>query len=310
MELEARQVLHSRWRVLGEWRDKEWWYTGFHDPASGAYVSWYFIRVNFCDEFAFTVFDPTEKAPAHFERKLFLDRPRIADGLSLVNRGRELQVEYEGRAEQGWSFRMKSGGFEADLQIASAPPAFTKFDNELVDRYGLLHLFQNRATGTVRTPGRSYRLDGALGYYDHCFGRVPANSGWHWVALWNEEVALASLVNYGVYPQRYTQVLFRKGVAERRPGEWIRLDQDVSFEQAPGHAVGCPWSVTSCELELEVMPLQSVSGRERIPPLVPFLVDIRHSELFVKAKGRVRVDGRWFETGELVGVMEQHHGRW
>lgn len=310
MELEARQVLHSRWRVLGQWRDKEWWYTGFHDPRSGAYFSWSLIRVNLCDEFAFSVFDPRDSAPVHFESKLFLDQPRGSDGLSLLNKSRDLELEYQGRAEEGWSFRLKAGGCEANLEIQSALPAFTKFDNELVDRYGLLHLFQNRATGTVRTPARSYQLDGALGYYDHCFGRIPADSGWHWVALWNEEVALASLVNYGVYPQRYTQVLFRKNAENYRVGEWIRLDQDVSFEQEPGHVVGGPWKVTSCELELDVQPQQWVTGREQIPPLVPFLVDIRHSELFVKARGRVRVDGRWLETGELAGVMEQHFGRW
>jgi hypothetical protein len=37
---------------------------------------------------------------------------------------------------------------------------------------------------------------------------------------------------------------------------------------------------------------------------------VTHSELYVSAEGRIRVDGRWYDVGGLSGVMEQHAGRW
>jgi hypothetical protein len=72
MHLEQRQVL-ARWDVLSNWREKQWWYTGVHDPKSGVYVSWFFIRVNVVDAFGFTVFDSAVGEPYHFTRKLYLD---------------------------------------------------------------------------------------------------------------------------------------------------------------------------------------------------------------------------------------------
>ena len=35
-----------------------------------------------------------------------------------------------------------------------------------------------------------------------------------------------------------------------------------------------------------------------------------HTEATITANGRVRVDGRWIDTGPMHGVMEQHGGRW
>ena len=66
MELEEKKVLLSRtpWNVLlRERRNKEWWYTGAYDAASGAYISWYVVRVNVVDEVTLTIFDPARETP-------------------------------------------------------------------------------------------------------------------------------------------------------------------------------------------------------------------------------------------------------
>ncbi len=305
MQLEQRQVLASRWNVLGRWREKEWWYTGVHDPKSGCYFSWFFIRVNLVDAFAFSVFDPSLGRTLHFSRKLYL---RDCDGngdLCLEHDSKDLKIRYCGSAERGWSFRLEGAGFDVDLRGRATSAPFTKFDDELNDHYGLLHFFHNRVSGSVSTAERSYTLDGALGYYDHCFGKVPRRTGWHWLAVQNEEVALASLVNYGPHAQRYTQAWFEQNEEDYRTREWIRLDQNVSFE-SPMRALDQPWRVTSPELDLEVVPQLHHTDVQQIP----FAVNVTHSEVFVKAHGRIRVDGRWFAVENLAGVMEQHAGTW
>lgn len=302
--LERWQVHPSRLGVLAHWRDKEWWYSGAYDARTGVYVSWYFIRVNLVDQFAFSVFDPRlGKEPIHLAHKLYLD-PQGETPLSLSHRGR-WEVVYEGSSERGWQLRLKDGEIEANLHITPSTPAFTKFDNPLVQRYGLLHHFHNRVRGSVRAGAHSWKLENALGYYDHCFGTVPRQTGWHWLAVQNEAAALATLVNYGPHAQRYTQMFLRQGPAALRD-RWIRLGQEVSFEQPPGKTLTDPWRVTSPDLDLQVTPLQAKTGRENIP----LFLRLEHSELFVQVEGRVRLEGQWVETGVLHGVMEQHGGRW
>lgn len=309
MHLETPQVLRSRWHVLREWRSKEWWYTGVSDARHGAYFSWYFTRVNLLDEFAFTAFDPAVGEPQHFSQRTLLPLSP-EEGLSLRYQGRRFEVSYEGAAERGWDFRFQSQGFDVRLHIQPTLRMFTKFDRHRRERYGLLHFFHNRASGTVRTPARTYEVQDALCYYDHCFGCVPRATGWHWLAVQNEDAALSTLVNDGACPQCYTQVYFKRNADGHRLEQWIRLDQDVSFEQPLDDPLDAPWEVTSPDLELTVTPNQAFTLRERLPPLVPFFVNLDHAELFVTARGRVRVDGRWFDVDGLHGVMEQHFGRW
>lgn len=306
MQLEHPQVLPSRWSLLSRWREKEWWYSGVHDPQSGVYVSWYFIRVNVVDCFGFTVFDPSLPEPVHFTKKLYLEDQPEGGELVLRHSARDLEVAYTGSAETGWKLSLVRGGITAELDIQPTAAPYTRFDHELEDQYGLLHFFHNRVTGTVRTPERTYALTDALGYSDHAFGKVPRRTGWHWLAIQNRDVALASLVNYGVHAQRYTQAFFEHNDSGYREREWIRLDREVSFELAPGQHVGTPWRVTSTDLDLLVTPHQHVASHQE----VPFFVNVDHTEAYVTASGRIRIDGRWERVSDLAGVYEQHAGTW
>ena len=68
--------------------------------------------------------------------------------------------------------------------------------------------------------------------------------------------------------------------------------------------------ITSIDLDLLVEPQQLVTDRTKFLPLLGGFVNLAHTEMFVKARGRVRVDGVWLSTGPMVGVMEEHHGHW
>lgn len=311
MELEEKQVLRARTprTLLREWDHKEWWYTGVYDPRSGVYVSWYFIRVNLLDQFTLTVFDGTSP-PAQVSKRMWLDREQPAGSLSLRHKGRGLSVAYTGNERDGWRFELDAPGARADVRVRATTPPFTKFDNEFVHQYSLLHFCHGLATGTVEAAGRRHTLDGALVYYDHCFGRVPRQTGWHWIAVQNERAALVSLMNYGPNPQRYTQAWLSPEVPSPRSNAWVRLEQDVSFERVPTSRGAAPWQVTSAEMDVSVEWLQHVETRTRIPPVPGAPIDVRHAEAFVRARGSVRVDGAWVDLGTMHGVMEEHHGRW
>lgn len=318
MELEERKVLYPRrpWHVWTQRDKKEWWYTGACDPDRQLYVSWNVIRVNFIDRVSVMIFDAERNEPDHFSKKLFLDEDQPPRELSLNHSGSDLEFHYNGSGQHGWQFEFSGGGISANLDIQPTIRHFTKFDNTLSKNYGLVHFFQNRANGKVETgDGRIYELHDALVYYDHCFGTVPSQTGWHWLAVQNTQVALASLVNYGPHAQRYSQVWFGSGTScpQSRQDQWVRLEQSVSFEQETADDFEDPWHVTSSDLDLTVAPLprQHHTTDEHIPPMTRFLVDLHHTEVFVRVTGSVRVDGLWVPLDEpLYGVMEQHYGRW
>jgi hypothetical protein len=317
--LEKMKVLCPRLplRFLREWRCKEWWYTGIHDPALGLYVSWYFIRVNVVDKFIMTVFDPAleDHQLPRVSRRVSLDgHLNDGPGLNLRQQRSGLNVHYRLEREGRWQFDLEADELEAEISIEQKIAPFTKFDNEIADNYALLHYFQSRANGVVRVPGgKSYELKNALVYQDHCYGRVPHRTGWNWLAVQSPDVALASLVNYGAYAQRYSQVWMNGDKRSPRPHQWVRLEQSVSFEREDRSTFKGRWRVTSTDLELKVQARQLVRDRTRIPSFVPaFLapVDLAHVEAFVEANGKVRVDDRWIDTGPMYGVMEQHEGHW
>lgn len=313
MELEEKQVHRDRRRldrVVAHWNHKEWWYTGCHDPASGVYLSWHIVRVNFTDQCVVTLFDPALGGPRAWSRLIYTD-PAIPPGeLSLRWSGRAGAMAYTGRGEEGWRFDFEAPGWRIDLTIRPTLPPFTKFDNPFARRYALLHFAHSRASGRVEVEGQTHDFADALTYQDHCFGHVPRRTAWHWLAVQSEAAAVVSLVNYGPYAQCYSQAWLTPRVrGNPRPDAWIRLDQSVSFESRD-YAFETPWRVTSPEVDLEVTPLLHADTHTRIPVVWPFLVDLRHVEAFVRVEGRLRVDGRWVDPGPMHGVMEAHGGVW
>jgi len=311
MEAEEHKVLlEQRWNVLRHRGKKEWWYTGVYDAECGCYLGFSLIRTALIDSFHAVFFDPAARDVAECSWKGYISRDNPPGQLCLVAQGKEFSLDYRGRGELGWICHLQAPGFACDLRIRPQCPPFTKFDNMFDHEYSLLHYFGNQVEGFVQAHGREYRFRNALGYYDHCFGKVPARSRWHWIAVQNHEFALASLMNYGATAQCYTQAFSRSGAPRSACDRWIRLDQDVSFEYKPDERWQTPWHITSPDMDLELHVLQRCMTRERIPPLFPFLISIDHEECFVKVRGKVRIDGNWQHTGELHGVLEEHHGHW
>lgn len=293
-------LLHRR-NPLRQWNEKEWWFAYVWDPAQSFYFSWAFVRAFYGDHFGALAVPVGDGAPVTIQKSLLLDRVSEDGRLRLENQSRSWAVRY---SEAGGKLRLflEAEGWKADLSIEpSAVPSFERRENQFVRSYSVFHTYRNRVKGTVTVGGRERRLDSDHTYLDHCFGNVPARTGWHWIALQNRETALTSLVNYGPHAQLYTHVL--------RDGGWTRLAQDVSFDPGPG-SPGRTWRVTSPDLDLSVEPLGRNDAITKMPPLLPFLADLTHTELLVRAAGRIRIDGRWREHGDLVGVMEEHFGRW
>lgn len=299
--------LPDLWR---NWSDKEWWYSGLIDARQRFYLSWYFFRAHLCDHFAITLFDLERGDRCHLARNLLLDRPQQETGLALQYQNDGLQLEYSGASEQGWRFQLAASGWRVNLQIVPQTPPFSKFDNTMVMHYGLVHHFHNAGRGSIELADRRYNFQGALGYYDHCFGRVPRRSAWHWLAVQNRHAALASLVNYGPYGQCYSQIYLRAPLRAARRNQWVRLEQSVSFENLERRDGGKCWRLSSADLDLELQLGLSLHSETRLPPLIPLLVRLQRRESVVRVRGRVRIDGRWLDPGEMFGVIEEHAGRW
>src|SRR5688572_6721101 len=135
MSLEEKKVLLSRNPIrvlLKEWRNKEWWYTGAYDPVQGGfYVSWHFVRVNFSDQFTFTLFDPQNPEPLQFSKLMWLDRTsEPSRGLDLRHHRKDLTIQYRGTPTSGWRFELRAPEFAAEIDLRQTIPSFTKFDNE------------------------------------------------------------------------------------------------------------------------------------------------------------------------------------
>lgn len=289
------------------------------DPDGKFYVSWYVVRTWLADQFVMSVFDPEFEKPVHIKPILFTNCKIPPEQLFL--KGRTLfggtKFEYSGAfviadpadpfvGEGNWALTVDNRNIKADLKIKSSIPYFTKFDYNIRDRYGLMHFFHNRTTGTVEANGKTYNLNNALTYYDHCWGRIPRRTGWHWLAVQNEKAGIASLINYGAYAQLYTQVYFTADVKSPRTDEWVRLSQTVSFEFRDQDKWKQTWHVTSPDMDLAVEIFQLKTDRTYIPAVMM----IWHTEVFVRASGVIRVDGDWVETGDMFGVMEEHKGYW
>lgn len=304
MDLEVTTV--SRADAISSPRSKEWWYVGWVDRSRTVYASFHVTRLPLVDNVTFSLFDLAAEQPVVRSRKLWLNAPRRPGMTDLSANSRSVAVRYTGSSEQGWTLAFRDRGVEADLTIRPTAPPFTKEENQFVQRYALLSLMHNSVRGTVAVEGREYRFDDAIGYADHCFGQVPRRTGWHWLAVQNEEQAFVSLNNYGPYAQRYTQLLITDADGRK---EWLRLSQDASFERAPG-APDRRWRLTGWDVDLQIDLLMSTRLREKLPAVLPLWVNLTHDEFFVRARGRVLTQGRWVELAESHGVLEEHHGIW
>lgn len=311
MNLEEKKVLLSRWNIVKEWHNKEWWYTGIYDPDLKIYLSFFFVRINLIDQFSFTLFDLKIHKPLQFDKKLYLEKRQTKGRLCLNYHSGNITLEYNGDEIDGWKFKFKNREYHIELDMKPTLPAFTKFDNEFARQYTLLQHFNILTSGFIKIPDKEYKIQDALCYYDHCFGTVPSKTGWHWIAVQNRDVSLNCLKNYGPYAQKYTQIYFNQSKHDFYSNRWIRLSQDVSFEYPdPSNKFLSDWQVTSPDLELTVTPMMYTCKVDQIPPLIPFLIRLTHCEIFVKASGRVRVDGQWLEVKDLYGIMEEHFGKW
>lgn len=294
--LEEKGVLRSRWPFWRAWREKEWFFSCLHDPQAGVYCSWTFARTFYAETFRFWLCDLRTDRSWHLDRRILFDRQQTPGHLDLRWAKRGALIEYQGAGDEA-AFSMRDERFRVDLELVRRWPSFVRRENQFVCDYTLLHDFGNEVRGAIEVEGERFAVDTRRCYTDHCFGRVPSRTGWHWLAVQDEQLALASLVNYGPYAQRYTQMF--------AGGEWVRLAPDVNFDYDPRRPLE-PWRVTSVDLDLVARPVRLHPDRVRVPPFV----DIRHDELHVEVEGRVRVEGRWRAVGGLTGVMESHHGRW
>lgn len=304
MILDASKVARADlWRAP---RAKEWWYVGWFDQTRSVYVSFHVLRLPAVDNVALTVFDLDVDQPVARRRKLLLTVPAHRDRTELLAHFSTGHVRYEGASEAGWRLQVADRGLVADIVIDVRSPPFTKQENQFVHHYSMVSTMHARVSGTVTAEGRAYAFEDALGYADHCFGAVPRRTGWHWLAVQNADVALVSLLNYGAYGQRYSQLLHtgQDGVQQ-----WDRLCQDVSFEYPPLKS-GNQWRLTSRDVDVTIDLLRTVGIRERLPPLVPCWVNLVHDESFVRANGRIRTDQGWLALDDAYGVLEEHHGTW
>ncbi|OPX88467.1 MAG: hypothetical protein A4E53_01896 [Pelotomaculum sp. PtaB.Bin104] len=304
MDLEEKKVKRSD--LLKNPRNKEWWYIGCFDESQNLYFSFSLIRSPFIDKFTFTVFDIRYPKPFIYGKKMYLESDQKKQQLDLSKNTRGLHINYFGTGEKGWFFNLKGKDISVSLEITPTQPYFTKFDNQFINQYSLLYFMQNKVRGEMTIHGHLYKIDSALGYYDHCFGRVPRRTSWHWLAVQNKDIAFVSLINYGPYPQLYTQVLVKTAQGK---SEWVRLSQQVSFEYTP-ESKNTRWLLTSCDADLSVDVLMIAKTREKIPPLLPVIINLQHDEYFVRVKGRVKVDHGWINVGVMHGVLEEHYGKW
>lgn len=304
--LDFEEKLLSRLDIINNPQNKEWWYTGCFDESQNLYFSFFFCRVPFLDNFSLKIFDLNEKEPYVYDKKLFLSRLQQKNKLDLRKKTKDLSIIYYGDGDNGWDFTLKDKNLTVSLNILPTTPPFTKFDNNFINNYSLLLFMLNKVKGELDIAGKTYEITNALGYFDHCFGKVPRRTGWHWLAVQNRNFALVSLINYGPYAQKYTQVLTKN---EALNWEWIRLNQEVSFESIPKNR-NKYWKLSSCDVDLTIEILMLSKSKETIPPIIPFLVNINHDEFFVRVSGRIKVKNEWSDVGILHGVMEEHFGKW
>ncbi|MFY0536533.1 hypothetical protein [Nannocystis pusilla] len=233
------------------------------------------------------------------DHNLYLDRAQAPGVLDLRHRG-AVDLEYRGDGDGRAVFRARTADLRVDLEISREGLPFTRRDNYFRCSYALLHRFFNRVRGEIEAFGRRFAVDTARSYYDHCFGVVPRRASWQWLAVQNDDIALASRQPRRLCPALHPGVLAR-GVAPARPRRRLRLRP-----RRPHGALARPFAGARPGRAAPARPLRPCDDS----PLVPFLVDLQHNELFVEVEGEMRLGGVSVPLRGLTGVAEEHDGRW
>lgn len=333
MSFLERKVLENRLHFIRDFAKKEWWYTGIafdiddeDNPGKKrkAFIGLSICRSIYLDTCAVIWFDgknvyPKKNSDSKNYKAGYYKKKNVekTDGNMLVQKSKNLQFEYsaiDGDGEKnGWKLKChldalkkyNSSEFDVELTLKKKNPPFTKYDDNFDYIYELFCSFFDVEEGFIKMNGKEYKLsasDNAMVYQDHCNGKVPSKTKWHWAAVWNENVMFDTLMNYGVYPQLYTQIYIKD-----KKSEWTRLNQNVSFECDDNeNRFEKQWKITSTDLDLNMQLLGMGLEKESIPPFV----NLFHYQGFAKIWGKVKIDEKWVETGDMYGVFEEHHGKW
>ena len=300
-QLLQNKVLKNRLNIIKSFREKEWWFSYLYDKNENLFFSWFFIRAFTADHFNFLCFDIKNMKKYNFEKTLFFDKRNANSELDLQFHSNKLNFQFTGDYNNN-KFIFDNNKFTINLNLTKSDvPGFIKRDNYFTNIYALYHNYKQKIEGTIKLEDKEYKVCTDHSYFDHCFGKVPRNTGWHWIAVQNKQTCLSSLVNYGVNAQKYTQVYLNN--------KWIRLNQDVSFEYSLKNKFDF-WKITSADMDLDVKIVDYYLKKVNIPPLIPFMVKIDHKEFFVRISGKIKIEGKWIEINDLEGVMEEHNGKW
>lgn len=321
------KVIKNRFHFIKSFNEKEWWYTGIQ--FDGCFIGISQIRSIFIDSTAVVFFDGKNSYPKPKKSKnkflagYYLKKNlKKTDEHSLVVESKNLSYKYyeinNDPKKNGYKLEFKTSGLknfnggdiEVDLILKIKNPVFEKYDDYFENYYGLINHFLFIEKGIIKLNGKEFKIsakDKKYIYQDHCFGNVPRKTKWNWAAVWNKKLYLDVLTNYGVYPQNYCEVLIPS-----KKEDWFRLNQDVSFEYYDReNKFEKQWKITSTNLDLTMEFLGTALEREAIPfSWCPFFINLFHYQCFARVWGKVYVDGKWIETGDMFGVFETHHGKW
>lgn len=333
-----RSVLKNRLHFIKCFNEKEWWYSGLQfqipDEENKNDKKTCFIGISECrsifiDSLAVVYYDGNKAYPVQRKRRnnylagYYLKKNlKKGGGKSLEIESKKIKFKYfeiNGDGESnGYKLELHmdelkkydGGKLDVNVTLKKELPVFTKNDDYFGNYYNLENYFFTVVQGSVSINGKKYDISKGgknYMYQDHCSGNVPRKTKWHWIAVWNEKSLLDVLCNYGVYPQLYSQVYFPKVT-----DDWERLEQNVAFEyENRDKRFEKRWKVTSTDLDLHMELLGTALEREAIPfTFMPLLINLYHYQCFAHVWGKIKVDGRWIETGDMFGVFEEHHGKW
>lgn len=331
MEFQEKKVItKQRFNPFYRPNEKEWWYTGISDKTNKLYIGISVIRTKFIDSIDFSVYfqdgeneNVSSKAGGKFYQAKYIGYLNCGSGKNKldvsVNRGKPNKKFYfdytdkEGGREQSdacdnhwelsFSSNKKNLKLKANLSFDEQIPRFTKYDNFFENTYTLLHYFQNTVTGTLQINDAEPININGLGYQDHCYGNVPRKTKWHWIAVQGEKCSLASLMNYGAFAQQYTEAFL--GINKEK-NNWIRLNQDVSFECYAENHFAQHWRISSPDMHLKCV----IFAWNNQNNWIPLAVNLKHYQCYVMVSGHIRVLNEWKPTGEMYGVLEEHYGKW